>query len=223
MKKLICLLLALGMLFSLCACGHEHTWIEPTCTEPRTCSECGKTEGEPLGHKWEDATCTEPKICIVCGETEGEPRGHKWKDATCTEPKICTVCGEIEGKALGHDWKAATYDAPKTCRRCGKTEGEPLQLSFAEQLILGRWYDQSGAYMRFDKDFTGTMVTSSVSADFSWMSDKEDSEYGYYYGVGQGMNYWGTLCILKGSNDGSYDAMLYMSEDGSVNILLTRG
>ena len=32
-------------------CGsrrHEHTWREATYTEPRTCEECGATEGSPL-------------------------------------------------------------------------------------------------------------------------------------------------------------------------------
>lgn len=28
-----------------------HTWNAATCTRPRTCSICGKTEGESKGHK----------------------------------------------------------------------------------------------------------------------------------------------------------------------------
>lgn len=102
---------------------HTHQWEEATCTEPKTCSVCGKTEGEALGHKWKKATCEEPKICSVCGETEGEALGHKWKPATCTEPKTCSVCKKTEGIELGHDWRPATCIKPKTCRSCGKTEG----------------------------------------------------------------------------------------------------
>lgn len=218
MKRLVCLLLALGIIFSLCACGHEHTWLEPTCTEPRTCSECGKTEGEPLGHKWKDATCTEPKTCTVCGETEGEPLGHKWTDASCTEPKTCTVCGEIEGKALGHDWKAATYDAPKTCRRCGKTEGEPLKLSYEEELIIGTWYDGNGGRMTFNKDFTAKLVTSSgTSHDLTWFySEEAEGDYGYYYAFGQGSTYIGSCCILKGSTD---DMLLILGDQSGYGYL----
>ncbi len=114
------------LLFVLCGCGHEHTWTDATCTVPKTCSECGETEGEPLGHSWADATCTEPKTCSVCGETEGEALGHSWADATCTEPKTCSVCGKTEGEALGHSWADATCTEPKTCSVCGKTEGEAL-------------------------------------------------------------------------------------------------
>ena len=35
------------LLIVLTGCGHEHQWTEATGTEPRTCSECGETEGEP--------------------------------------------------------------------------------------------------------------------------------------------------------------------------------
>ena len=111
---------------------HEHVWEDATCTEPRICSVCGETEGEPLGHTWEDATCTEPRTCSVCGETEGEPLGHTWEEATCTAPKTCSVCGETEGKPLGHTWEEATCTAPKTCSACGETEGEPVDHQFGD-------------------------------------------------------------------------------------------
>lgn len=73
MKKAIALVLLLIMGFSLCACGHEHTWEEATCTEPKTCSECGETEGSPLGHSWVEQTDTTPKMCLRCGKMEPMP------------------------------------------------------------------------------------------------------------------------------------------------------
>lgn len=122
-------LLILGVLFVFCmltGCECKHEWAEATCTEPKTCTKCGETEGEALGHSWVDATCTEPKTCSVCGATEGDPIGHKWSEATCTEPKTCSVCGETEGEPLGHDWTPATCTEPKTCTRCKDTEGNAL-------------------------------------------------------------------------------------------------
>lgn len=122
-------LLFLGAMLVLCmlaGCECKHEWAEATCTEPKTCSKCGETEGEALGHAWIDATCTEPMTCSVCGATEGDPAGHDWADATCTEPKTCTVCGETDGKALGHDWMPADCTNPKTCSRCKDTEGQAL-------------------------------------------------------------------------------------------------
>ena len=126
MKKRITLALILLLAFSLCACGHSHTWKDATCTEPKTCTECGATEGEPAGHTWKEATCTEPKTCTECGATEGEPAGHTWKEATCTEPRTCTGCGATEGEPIDHTWKEATCTEPRTCSVCGATEGEPL-------------------------------------------------------------------------------------------------
>ncbi len=61
--------------------ANGHTWVEATCTEPKTCSVCGETEGEPLGHKWLENTpnLQQPKTCEVCGATEGEPLEAKHK------------------------------------------------------------------------------------------------------------------------------------------------
>ena len=136
MKRRIALLLILLLTASLCACGHQHTWKDATCTEPKTCTECGATEGEPLGHDWKDATCTEPKTCSRCGAAEGEPLGHDWKDATCTEPKTCSRCGATEGEPLGHDWKDATCTEPKTCVVCGETDGEALGHTCEEWTVV---------------------------------------------------------------------------------------
>lgn len=103
-KKTIALLLTLAVLCSLTACGHEHTWVEADCEHPRTCPECGETEGEPLGHDWTEADCTHPKTCTRCGKTDGEALGHlpgDWRKdhidvvhASRREKLSCTRCGE---------------------------------------------------------------------------------------------------------------------------------
>lgn len=72
-NKWIALALSLTTALTLAGCGHEHEWADATCTEPKTCTVCGETEGEPLGHKMTDATYQAPATCEVCGETEGEP------------------------------------------------------------------------------------------------------------------------------------------------------
>lgn len=92
---------------------HQHTWQDATCTEPKTCSECGATEGEALGHEYSEedkaATCTEPGkkafTCERCGdsysEETGEPaKGHTPGEATLNTVQKkqvvrCTTCGEI--------------------------------------------------------------------------------------------------------------------------------
>ena len=131
MKRITCLLLVFLMSIALCGCCLSHEWQEATCTEPKACSKCGKTEGEPLGHTWKDATCTAPKTCSVCGETEGKPLEHTWKDATCTAPKTCSACGETEGEPIEHkagNWTAIDPEMiggeeQKSCLNCGEVLG----------------------------------------------------------------------------------------------------
>ena len=118
MKKVLLLPAALMMCLTICACGHLHTWDAANCISPKTCSECGETQGEALGHTWKDATCTAAKTCAACGETQGEALGHTWKDATCTAARTCTACGETQGEALGHDTVGLTCTNDATCSRC---------------------------------------------------------------------------------------------------------
>lgn len=131
-KKILSGLLVIASMLCLSGCCISHKWQDAACTAPKTCTECGKTEGEPLGHTWADATCAAPKTCSVCGETEGEALAHTWTDATCAAPKTCSVCGQTEGASLGHTWTAANYQEAKTCSVCAETEGEPLTAAFEE-------------------------------------------------------------------------------------------
>lgn len=90
---MLCVTLALV----LTGCGHDHTWTEATCTEPRICTECGETEGEAIGRAWAEATCTAPKTCTTCSETEGKALPHNLTEANFQKAPTCTVCGTKEG------------------------------------------------------------------------------------------------------------------------------
>ena len=88
-----------------------------------TCSVCGdvKISDEVIapGHSWKDATCTEPKTCSSCGATEGTENGHSWKDATCTAPKTCSACGITEGEPTDHTYPDQwTTDDNQHWREC---------------------------------------------------------------------------------------------------------
>lgn len=99
-KKVIYVLFTISLSVMLTACGHEHTWVDATCEAPKTCSECGETEGDVLEHTWIDVTCAEPKHCSQCGTTEGEALPHTFTEANYQQPATCEVCGETEGKPL---------------------------------------------------------------------------------------------------------------------------
>ena len=146
MKKtylLIVLALVFALALSACGCKHE-TWTDADCVTPKTCAECGETEGEALGHSWNEATCEAPKTCAACAATEGEALGHSWSEATCEAPKTCATCAATEGEALGHDWQDATTELPKTCAICAATEGEkintdPRFTTAATAAVQGKW------------------------------------------------------------------------------------
>ncbi|MBQ8238952.1 MAG: hypothetical protein IJZ39_13605 [Oscillospiraceae bacterium] len=108
MKKLSVLILALVCLLAFTGCCFHREWTAATCTTPKTCVECGETEGEALGHTWADATCETPKTCETCRETEGEALGHAWVDATTEAPKTCTTCAATEGERIVTDERFTT-------------------------------------------------------------------------------------------------------------------
>ena len=100
-KKALCMMVLGGLL--LAGCGHEHVWQEATCTAPKTCTECGETEGEAAEHKLSAATCTAPASCKKCCETVGEALEHDFLMATCAQPEFCSRCGEERGERLPHE------------------------------------------------------------------------------------------------------------------------
>ncbi len=63
----------------------EHDWADATCDTPKTCTICGKTEGEALGHSGGEATCERKAICDICGVAYGKKAEHVF-DAQATEP-----------------------------------------------------------------------------------------------------------------------------------------
>ncbi|MBO5891691.1 MAG: hypothetical protein J6Q30_03145 [Oscillospiraceae bacterium] len=106
MKKLLCLLLALLLVASLCACGKKDA--EPTVTTQ------APTQPDACIHNWKEATCVTPKTCTVCQATQGETAEHTWKDATCIAPKTCTVCQATEGEVENHFYFGGA------CAICGR-------------------------------------------------------------------------------------------------------
>lgn len=181
MKKrffIVCFIAIMMLMFGGCCLKHE--WVEATCTAPKSCIKCGKTEGEALPHQWTEATCSAPKTCSVCGLTEGEKLPHTWADATCYEPKTCTVCGVTEGEPAGHMLSVADYQNPATCLICGETVGEKLQPDFEIHNITvnmkpGETYSYTTRTKRFEDYLTiGELaVTEYVIFD----SDEENGLY----------------------------------------------
>lgn len=121
-KRMTALLLAIAALFTLTACGHEHVWQEADCLTPKTCADCGETEGEPLGHSPTEATHWAPSVCSVCGEELGEALipdfekyGYKVIDAS-ELPTEHVLSVDESGTVIstGLEYNASSYDSANT-------------------------------------------------------------------------------------------------------------
>lgn len=90
----------------------SHTWVNATCTAPKTCSACNATEGEALGHDYDniphDATCTAggyvEHICALCDHTyndgETESLGHADENGDFKCDRCSTKMLPADGEAL---------------------------------------------------------------------------------------------------------------------------
>ena len=135
-NKILSILMVVVLLVLLASCGCKHEWKAATCTEPQTCTKCGKTEGNALGHKYGEEkvlvepTCSETgvmeSICTVCGDKKttkiSATNDHEWKAASCTEPQTCTKCGATQGKAAGHKFSGKRTLQEPTCTKTGLAE-----------------------------------------------------------------------------------------------------
>ena len=65
-------------------------------------SELKKITLPPTGHVWKEATCTEPKTCTICGATEGSANGHSFTYALSEDQKTITATCAAENCPSGY-------------------------------------------------------------------------------------------------------------------------
>ena len=169
---------------------HTHKFSNATCTEPAKCS-CGATKGSALSHSYNDATCTKPKTCTKCGSTSGNALGHKEVidnavSATCTksglsEGKHCSVCNTVivaqEIIPATHQYTDATCTEPQKCKLCGSTYGTHNGHDFSRSnscSSCGMWLSDifdyeyyGGSYFVGDRNYTyGTAYITNCSKTY---------------------------------------------------------
>ena len=226
--------------FNIC---FSHEWTDATCTIPKTCSKCERTEGEALGHTWVEATCIVPKTCEVCGETEGEALGHIWEAATCTKSKTCSVCGETEGTSLKHIWVEATCIKPKHCSLCDVKSGSTTDHSFNQEgrciwcdeyIIDGSTYDK---YFKIEHEWIGAksvyggMNSAFINSDgYRYVGVRvnitplkqgryENANMKFQFSVKD--NYGeGRRCFAKGTSHTIHEVEIYSDGYGYEEILI---
>lgn len=145
--------------------GHIHSWRSASCDSPKTCRECGTTEGTSLGHRWIEATYDTPKTCTVCGITRGKPMERP----------------AVQETLHTHSWEAATYNEPKTCRLCSETEGAKKKAS--SSLGLRDIISDVSASSVYAGDYLGEHGPEKMydgKLDTNWTENKSGSGIGEY-------------------------------------------
>lgn len=143
-----------GCIISVCPlCGEEFTEIIPaighnftaaTCTQAKTCANCGTTEGDALGHNYVSGVCDRCSANMPGYEEKPAGCDHKYDLTAQTSPTCtaggsfmytCGKCGDAYTEtvsAKGHVYADATCEQANTCHVCGTASGEALGHSFAD-------------------------------------------------------------------------------------------
>lgn len=234
-KKLICLLALAVCLLALTGCCFHSEWYAANCTTPKTCVECGETEGEALGHTWVDATCTAPKTCSVCNLTEGEALGHEWQEATTEAPQTCSVCALTEGERIITDERfttAATKDIQGTWAAEMSLPGEYMGVEgFQEELKmeivleLGNDGTMGMSYSVINADsFAAAMETYMIDTMYAESSaagfDKEETNEAMVEAYGMTVEEYVDALMGEMDLNAVFEAMeingVYYVEDGKL-------
>ena len=103
--------------------GCDHVADEADCVDGEDNNHsCDTCNAENISnHTWRDATCTTPKTCSVCGATEGDAMGHTEdlyeNNQDGTHNVKCSVCNSVTASNQNH-----TYDSETHVCRCEEVE-----------------------------------------------------------------------------------------------------
>lgn len=171
---------------------HSHVWYAATCTSPKTCSECGATEGAVLGHMWIEATYDAPKTCSVCGETEGSPLKKTYvyiNDLRVTDKygKLWLMGGNKPSGTVHTDIRGE--DAYKDYSTVGYSSG-PVYDHRGNQYDRGWFvdgYEYAEYYVEYDLDgkYSTFSFTYAMTADMAEDPDAKDKKQFIIYGDGE--------------------------------------
>lgn len=157
MKKAIFIpALILLLTVSLAGCCLSHEWQDATCTTPKMCLKCSKTEGSILPHLWEDATCERAQICSVCGETGSAALEHSWTDADGHTSKVCSVCSAVN--YADSDFLAALKEAIGKRVALAENDASYEELTEAEKTMIGQYRE-----LEYEDENLQTLASKYIS------------------------------------------------------------
>ena len=171
-------LVAAALAISLSGCGlfHEHQWQDATCEQAKICLECGKEEGNALGHQFSEANYQIPATCSICQLTEGEvltPDFEIYELKADAEADIdgwydYYTCGngktdiEVVGKLQFLNFKVFASDETHEAKEGYEWRTVEALLTFSDEKVLthgAEWSTSWDDYYNIEKhDSTATVI-----------------------------------------------------------------
>lgn len=166
---------------------------------------CGKSYSETIpatGHSWESATCTEPKTCSVCGATEGSAAGHNYGGGTtcivCGHKLTMTFTGNVGSEVVLKDKLhfgeqtvasiivdeiSTSFDGECVYIYCTPTYVMAEGTSGSTSIFCGaNIYDGQGNLVKYIEQSSGLTETNiGTGAQFNFLLNVSDLTVGEYY------------------------------------------
>ena len=214
-------ILIVGLL--LCAllvgCGHQHIWLDATCSAPKTCADCGATEGTATDHNWNDATCAAPKTCTECGATEGAALAHTYGEwggreqdpsSQWIRSRSCTLCGNRQTEQT----KSPTIRTD--LGSAGSPDGTTLIVSIFANDLNTHWN-----FKTEEDRATQALMLTHMEAATSWLTQQinaygAESLFIYDWEANPDLYYtydFGQLLLVRPDGGGYWDQENYVLEN----------
>ena len=166
---------------------------------------CGSSYSKTVsatGHNWKSATCTEPKTCSVCGATEGSAAGHNYNGGTtcivCGHELTMTFTGNVGSEVILKDKLhfgeqivasivvdsiTTSYDGNCVYIYCTPTYVMAEGATGSTAIYCGaNIYDKQGNLVKYIKQSSGLTETNiGTGAQFNFLLNVSDLSVGEYY------------------------------------------
>lgn len=158
--------LNLNITFALGYCTGEHEWTDATCETPKTCSVCGKTEGEALGHDWNAESVCQREGCGASNKiTEIELSHPNLKSeamtmTTGTNEKITVSFNAVDNK-VGATQVVAWFSSDETVATVA--DGVVTALKAGTTTITAKAVDANGIALLADGEEVLAQFTLTVA------------------------------------------------------------
>lgn len=202
---------------------HAHTWQDATCTQAKTCLDCGATEGDAAGHDWVAATTLNPKTCSLCGMTEGSPI----LDIVAGDTITMGYYGNEYIRWTVLEFDSATNQALLISEYC--LDAMPFHTGSDygswENSTLRKWLNNEFISKAFDQEERAAILTKTISnpdnADYGTDSGKDTTDRVFLLSYEEAVYYFPSKTSRQGTpteyckEQGCYDPVKYGQEHGT--------